>query len=337
MGKQKNFPAGKLPAEFLGALLKKYSLSSACLLAGPAVGEDAAVMELTGELLVAKTDPVTFAEECPGHYAVHVNANDIAAAGGVPRWFLASIMVPEGRFNRQKIKKIFAEIHAACRDLGVALAGGHTEATPSVNSAVVSGCMLGEAERHKLTPSGAARPGDDILLTKSISVEGTAIIASRRENELKKEFSRKEIAVMKNMIFSPGISVVKEALAANSVPGLRAMHDVTEGGLSSGLNEVAAASGTGAEIEEDSIPVLDECRKLCGMFGLDPLGLISSGSLLLYCGPEATERIIDKLSASGVPCARIGRAAAGGRMFLRKGGKRRVLTRFDRDEITRIL
>lgn len=323
--------------DFLGALLSKYSLPSAGLLTGPAVGEDAAVMEFSGELLVAKADPVTFAEDNPGHYAVHVNANDIAAAGGVPRWFLASILLPERRFNRQKVKNLFAEIHAACRELEITLAGGHTEATPSVNSAVVAGCMLGEAEKHKLTPSGAALPGDDILLTKSLSVEGTAIIASRRENELRKKFSRKEIAAMRNMIFSPGISVVKEAFAANSVPGLRAMHDVTEGGLSSGLKEVAAASGTGAEIEEDSIPVLDACRKLCVMFGLDPLGLIASGSLLLYCGQEATAQIIENLQKKAITCARIGRATADGRLFLRKDGKRRVMPLFERDEITRML
>lgn len=332
------FPAGKLPADFLSALLRKYTASrGGGVLAGPGIGEDAAALKFGGKVLIAKTDPVTFAGENVGHYAVNVNANDVAAMGGKPLWFLACLVMPEKKTRKSDVKKIFAEVHASCRQLGILLCGGHTEISPSVNRPVVAGCMLGEAEEGKLTPSGAASPGDDILLTKGIAVEGVSLIASAKGSFLKKTFSGKDIERMKNFIFSPGISVVREALLANSLPGVRAMHDPTEGGLSSALWEVSEASSTAAEIEEGKIPLLDECLTLCGIFGLNPLGLISSGSLLLYCDKRFSGDIMKLLKRSGIPCAAIGRALKGKGVYVTSGGKRKIMPRFDRDEITRVL
>jgi hydrogenase expression/formation protein HypE len=335
--KQKIFPAGKLPPDFLSALIKKYSAPDKSLITGPGIGGDSAVIEFKGKCLLAKTDPVTFAGENIGHYAVHVNANDIAASGGVPRWFLASLLLPAGKFNRREIKKIFAQVHSASRSLGITLCGGHTEITSSVSRPVIAGSMLGEAERGKLTPSSAALPGDDILLTKGIALEGVSLIAGAAGSVLKKEFTKKEIAAMKNLIFDPGISVVEDALTASRSGGLHAMHDPTEGGISSALAEAALASGTGAEVEKEKIPVLDECAKLCEIFGLDPLGLISSGSLLLYCNPDASDDIISMLKKRRIPCSAIGKVTSGRGIFLLSGGKKRVMPRFERDEITKVL
>lgn len=337
MQKQKYFTAGKLPPEFLSGLLRKYASAGKSLITGPGAGEDAAVIDFGGKFLIAKTDPVTFAGENIGHYAVNINANDIAAAGGEPRWFLACLLLPEKKYNRQGVKNIFAEVSSACRRLGISLCGGHTEITPSVKQPVIAGCMLGEAGRDRLTPSSAAARGDDILLTKAIAVEGVSVIAASGKTELKKEFSRKDIAAMKNFVFSPGISVVEEALLANTLPGLNAVHDPTEGGLSTGIYEVASASGTGAEIYREQIPVLDECERICKIFGINPLGLIASGSLLLYCNPSSSDDIIGILKKNKIPCRRIGRVTSGRKVVLADGGKKTAMPKFERDEITRIL
>ncbi len=337
MKKQKYLAPGKLPSDFLSLMIKKYASGDRSIITGPGIGEDAAVINFAGKNLIAKTDPVTFAGKHIGYYAVNINANDIAAMGGTPRWFLACLLIPENAFTKKKVKEIFSEVSSACKELGVSLCGGHTEITSAVGRPVISGCMLGEASAGATTPSGAASPGDDILLTKRLAIEGAAIIAAEKPGLLNRVFSKKELAVIGNMIFSPGISIVKEALLAVRMEGVKAMHDLTEGGLSQGLWEVAEASGTGALIESESVPVLGECARICSILGIDPLGLISSGSLLLYCRPGRSDDIMEKMRKSRIECSKIGVVTGGTRVFLESGGRKALMPRFPADEITKVL
>src|SRR5574341_2554808 len=137
-------PVGKLPAPVLARLLASHPVADPRIIVGPRVGEDAAVLDMGDRYLVAKTDPSTFAAEAIGWYAVHINANDVACAGGAPRWFLMSLLLPEGGATADLAEAIFEQVRAACREVGAELVGGHTEITAGLDRPILVGSMLGE-------------------------------------------------------------------------------------------------------------------------------------------------------------------------------------------------
>ena len=329
-------PLGKIDPEILGRLLSRYTSAGNRVLIGAGIGEDAAIIDMGHVCLVAKTDPITHVTSEIGHYAVHINANDIASMGGSPLWFLASILMPS-RSSARDIKKIFSQISRSCKELGIAYCGGHTEVTSSVNIPVVVGHMLGEVTRDHLKPSSGARDGDDLVMTKSAAIEATAIIALEKEHELKISFPEKFIRKAQNYLHDPGISVVKEATLLRSMPGVHAFHDPTEGGLGTGLFEMATASGLGVEVDSERIPLAEETRLLCEYCHIDPLGAFASGSLLVAVRRSASEKAIKKLLKAGVPATRIGRMVPKKNgMKLIKASRKLDLPVFHQDELSRL-
>ena len=330
-------PVGKLPAEHLTCLLAKYVRSDARLIVGARVGEDAAVIEMGDRYLVAKTDPITFATDEIGWYVVNVNANDIVCAGATPRWFLATLLLPEGRTDLALVDAIFKQMTEACHELDVTLAGGHTEITYGLNRPVVVGHMLGEVTPDRLVVTAGMRPGDDILLTKGVAVEATAIIAREKEDDLRQIFDAEYVRRCQGFLHDPGISVVRDAQVAQAAGAVHAMHDPTEGGLATGLWEMAQAAGVGLEIDASAVPILPETAALCAQFGLDPLGVIASGGLLIACPPIETMAILAALQAVGIPATRVGWAVEPqhGCTLVGPDGKHPLPT-FARDEIARL-
>ena len=173
-------PAGKLPLPLLERLLTRFAPHDPRIIVGPRTGEDAAVFDFGDRYLIAKTDPITFATNQIGWYAVNVNANDVAVMGGEPRWFLATVLLPAGQATAELAEAIFEQIHDACEALGVSLAGGHTEITLNLDRPIVSGTMLGEVTPDRLITTAGAQVGDVVLLVKPVPIEGTALIALER-------------------------------------------------------------------------------------------------------------------------------------------------------------
>ena len=333
---QTPYPLGKLPVEHLARLLARYASSDERVVLGPGVGHDATVISFGDRYLVAKTDPITFASDEIGWYAVHVNANDVACTGATARWFLATLLLPEAQTDEALVDAIFSQIAGACAELGVGFVGGHTEITYGINRPIVVGCMLGEVAPERLVRPDGVRAGDVLLLTKGIAVEGTAIIAREREGQLA-GLDSSLLERCRRFLYDPGISVVRDAAVATAAGEVRAMHDPTEGGLAIGLWELAEAGGVGLEVNEDTIPILPETRTLCAWLGLDPLGLIASGALLLAVAPGDAAAIAAALEEAGIAVARIGRVVERARgIVLRSATGERPLPRFERDEIVRI-
>lgn len=332
------FPVGKLPAEVLARLLKRYRLEDERVVLGARIGEDAAVIDMGERYLVAKTDPITFATDHIGWYAVCINANDLATMGATPRWFLATVLLPEEKTDEALAEGIFQEIHQACRDFGISLIGGHTEITYGLNRPIVVGQMLGEVEKDKLVTTSGAQVGDVIFLTKGIAIEATAILAREKEAYLKERgYSEAFLERAKGYLSHPGISVLKEALLAHGAVPVHAMHDPTEGGLAMGLWELAQAAKVGLLIEGDEIPVLQECRTLCAEFGLDPLGAIASGALIIALSPEDSDKLKKALEEEGIPCYLIGEVVSQEQgLKLRRGGRTFDLPLFTEDEIAKV-
>ena len=307
---------------------------------GPRFGEDAAVIDMGAKYLVAKTDPITFTAERIGWYAVNINANDIATLGARPRWFLATLLLPETRTTRALARSIFRDVLRACRSLGLTLCGGHTEITAGLARPLVVGLMLGEVDKSQLVRKESQRPGDLVLLTKGVALEGTAILAREKAPRLEAKLGKALIRRARRLLFRPGISVVREALLAVRHGEIRAMHDPTEGGLFSGLYELARAGGVGLRIWLDKVPVLPETQAFSRVLGFNPFALIASGALLVVASARTAGGVVAALGRAGISAAIIGevRRASQGIRVLEPGGARlRPLTVPARDEIARLL
>jgi hydrogenase expression/formation protein HypE len=329
-------PLGKIDPKILSMLLSQYTTAGKRVLIGAGIGEDAAIIDMGHVYLVAKTDPITHVTGEIGRYAVHINANDIASMGGRPLWFLATILMPP-RSNDRDITKIFSQISRSCKELGIAYCGGHTEVTSSVNIPIVVGNMFGEVNKEHLKPSSGAREGDELVMTRSAAIEATAIIALEKAKELETSFPKNFIRKAQKYLREPGISVVKEATLLRSIEGVHAFHDPTEGGLVTGIYEMARASGLGVEVYSDRIPLTEESRLLCEYCRIDPLGAFASGSLLVAVKPSASEKAIGTLLKAGIPATRIGRMVPKGKgMSLIKASKKINLPVFHQDELSKI-
>ena len=307
------------------------------LIAGPAVGWDAAVLDFGDRYLIAKTDPITYATDEIGWFAVHINANDIACMGGTPRWFLASLLMPGESSDEALAERIFSDIRKGCAEAEISLIGGHTEITPELTRPVVAGVMLGEAEPDRLVTPEGGRAGDVLVLTKGIPLEAVSIMAREKKEDLTKAFGEERVEAAARFLYEPGISVVKDAKIACETVSVHAMHDPTEGGLATAVNELARATGLGVRIDGEAIPFLEEGRLFCAHFGMDPLGAFASGALLICVDPSDADRLLAALRDGGVSAEAIGEmTAAGERVTIRKEGKEVLLPIFNMDEIGKI-
>ncbi len=329
---------GKLPAALLKKMLARHARPDPRVLVGPGIGEDAAVIDMGERCLVAKTDPITFASDAIGWYAVHVNANDVACCGARPRWFLATLLLPEGATTPALVEAIFEQMAGACAELDVTLCGGHTEITHGLDRPIVVGQMLGDVSRDGFLSSAGARDGDAIILTKGIAVEGTALIAREKPASLEDLMTEAERSRCAGFLRDPGISVVRDAQLALAAGEVHAMHDPTEGGVATGLWELAEAAGLGLRVDRHKLPILPECALLCRHLGLDPLGLIASGSLLIAAPGDHAAPIVDRLQRENIPATVIGElvAADEGRCLRGADGSLEPLPQFPRDELTRL-
>ena len=329
---------GKLPAPLLAELLGRVQHRDPRVLLGPAIGRDAAVIDLGGgRLLVAKTDPVTFAADLIGTYTVHVNANDVACMGARPAWFLATALLPPGAPDALP-GQIFDQLIRACAELGIELVGGHTEITVGIDHPIVVGAMLGEATRDEIVLGEGVRPGDRVLLTKGIAIEGTALLA-RECGPLLLERGIDPATVERagHLLLDPGISVVTEARELCAVARPRAMHDPTEGGLATALEELAIATHSTLRVDLAPVPVFDETRRICDALALDPLGLLASGALLAIVSAADCDAVVARLASVKINCLALGTVEAGPAAVIMGDQDSAIpLPHFDRDELARL-
>ena len=298
--------SGKLPNDFLDRFLQEHSLDDPTLLVAPGMGEDtAAVIPPANEdVIVLKSDPITFAEDRLGYYTLAINANDIATSGATPRWLLTTLLFPVGS-TAAEIHSLIRELQQVSREFRITLCGGHTEITEAVNKPIAVGQMVGTVEKERLIDKRRMAKGDQILLTKGVAVEGTSILARECAEELETlGMTQSEIRRCQEFLFDPGISILAEAqIAAQSAS---AMHDVTEGGLATALQELSAAGGNHLRVGVDQIPVFKETQRVCELLDIHPFGLIGSGSLLLTCSPGSSEALLENMREAGISAAAIG-------------------------------
>lgn len=296
---------GKLNWDILQRLIKKNSgANRAEVLKSGSIGEDCAVLKMNDGLIVMSTDPVTAATSGLGNIALHININDIATTGAEPLGVLVTILAPKGS-TFGDIETVMKDISREARLMNVQVMGGHTEVTDAVNRMVVSLTAVGVVSEDELITTSGAKVGDSIIVTKSLCLEGTSIIAKDFPDRSREVLTDEELMEAEN--YAMELSVLKEGMLLKGLAS--SMHDITEGGVLGALWEMAQASGTGFLVREDLMPVRRVTRKLCENFGLDPLRLISSGSMLIAV--KDTDEALRRLNVAGIAATVIGTVTEG--------------------------
>jgi len=296
---------GKLPNDVLkSVVLNKIQNRRKEVLVRPGIGEDCAAVNFDQEICVISSDPITGTDSEIGVLAVHVSCNDIASAGAEPVGIMVTILVPPDA-PMSGLEKIMAQLAGTAAAANVDIIGGHTEVTDAVTRFVISVTAVGKTINKTVVKTSGAKPGDSLIITKYAGLEGTSILAFDHEEELAGVFGGELVGNAQKLIDK--ISVVKEGLIA-AKHGVHAMHDITEGGVLGAVWEMCDASGCGAEIMEEKIPILEETRKICDYYKIDPLKLISSGCMLIAAESGAAPGLAQALRREGINAAIIGKA-----------------------------
>lgn len=286
-------PLGKIPQDLLRKIVfKNLGAYRPELALGSSTGVDGAVIDTGSTSLIVSMDPVTGAVERIGWLAVNVNANDVATFGVNPAFLFSCILLPE-HASKETVQEICIQMDKAARKLGISIAGGHCEVTRGLTSPAVVGCIIGITAKGSYVTAAGARSDDILILTKSAGIEGTAILASDRRQQLEKELDKSLLRNARQ--FYNRISIVKEAVEAFKSGGVHAMHDPTEGGIAGAIHEMADASNLGVSILKEKIRVEPETAEICEFYRIDPLQLIASGSLLIAAEPASAEKILRTL------------------------------------------
>jgi hydrogenase maturation factor len=305
---------GKIDDRTFAALIRcRLGRPDPRVLVPPQTGVDAGVVDIGGgRVLVVAEDPIFTMPRLPlrtfGWFTVHIGASDVAVMGVKPRYMTYSLLLPP-ETGLADLRTLVDSIHRAARELDIAIVGGHTGFYPGFAAPTIGGITVFAVAKKGsyVTPAGA-RPGDAVVLTKGPAIETAALLALLREEELRGRYPERLIRKAKSLCRS--ISVVRDALAAMAAGGVTAMHDATEGGVSGGLYEIAAASGGGLEADERLVLYPPEVRMVCEAFGLDPLHSIAEGSLLITARPRSVAGVLRNLARAGIPASVIGRVTA---------------------------
>jgi hydrogenase expression/formation protein HypE len=330
--KMKFESTGKIKNKFLKDIVFKHLGSpNERLLYGPAVGRDAAVVKLLNDkILVVKSDPITGALNHIGRYVIIINANNIAVLGARPLFFISTILLPINSAP-DDLELICRDMDYAAKEINVSIIGGHSEICAGITNPILCGFMIGETTSD-LIMTAHSKPGDKLVMTKSAAIEGTAILAWDKEKFLKNKIGEKVLTSAKE--FLNNLSILPEAQLALKVEGVTAMHDPTEGGILNGISEICEASNVGACIYEDLIPIAKETNEICEVFHLDPLHLISSGTLLMSLNPKYLDQLSQVLNSNSIKVTCIGEIKEEKTITLiKKNGTHEILTEQNQDQL----
>ncbi|MCP8316465.1 MAG: AIR synthase family protein [archaeon] len=327
-----SLPIGKIPKELLEKYVLKFTGErSKSVIQGPKFGLDFAVIKLDEEYMIVSSDPVTGVEKEVGWYAVNVSANDVATSGSKPMYLESVILLPQGS-KIEDVMSISKQIHRAAKELGISIVGGHTELTPRLERKIVITTAFSFAKSY--VTAADVKEKDVILMTKTAGIEGTSILADIFKERLSKLGDK---VIMKALRMMRRISIVKEAIKAFDTGFVHAMHDATEGGVLEGIYEMSVASNLGFIVYEKAIPIALETEMICKALRINPLKLMSSGTLLLAVDPSGVDLVCDELRKIGVQVSQIGHFKKGKRIFIEKDGSESIIKESVIDELWKLL
>lgn len=316
------------------------------VLSGAGIGEDCAIFEPSG-LCVSAVAQAAAAEGADMARLLTRCANNLASAGARPLASLLTLLLPETA-EEALLRQLMEAAEETGRRMGMQIAGGHTAVSRHVDCPLACVTIYGtpmegpEANASELLGGGAGpghsvtplcvtrgvRPGQDIVLTKWVALEGTALLARIHRQRLLERYPAHMVETAEG--FDRYLSVIPEAASAVK-SGILAMHDASEGGILAALWELAESSGVGLSIDLRKIPIRQETVEICEFCEVNPYMLASSGCLVLAA--DHGQSLADRLAAERIPAAVIGRATAGRDRLLYNGDEKRYLDKPAQDEI----
>ena len=278
---------------------------------GPQFGVDVSLVDLPGGMALASTsDPLSLIPslglEESAWLSVHLMANDMATTGFAPMYGQFVLNLP-ATFSKGDFKIYWNHIHRFCADIGVSITGGHTGFIEGQNSTISGGgTFFSVAPRAKMLTSRDAKSGDVILVTKQCAVSSASILVmsfpETVKNKVGVETYRDACALFYNT------SSLADALAAvgERSGDVTAMHDVTEGGVLGAIYELAYASGNGAVVYHDQLPIGEVQEQVCSLFSIDPRYCVGAGSMIVTCKKDKVAQVKARLLSEGIPCVAVG-------------------------------
>jgi len=329
-------PTGKVPPDILlERILPKSGYRREDVVIGPGIGIDSAVTRVGDKYIIISTDPITAATSLIGMLSIHITTNDVVASGALPRWFLSTMLLPKD-ITIEKLDEIIEDMHRNAEKMEMQIVGGHTEVTPYLESPIIVGTAIGVSDKY--VTSGGAVPGDVIMMTKTVAVEGTAVLAYDHEEKLRERgISASVIKKAKEMIYKTSIYPEGRILLEGFRERIHSMHDPTEGGIFTALNEIADASGVGLKIFLDDIPVDEITITVCNALGVNPYLLLSSGTLLFTVERGYADTIRESLMKRRIRATVIGEVIKDKekRILIDEEGEK-TLPRQEKDEIWKL-
>ena len=325
---------GKLTIEQLKRLVfKNISSFRKEVLTHPYIGQDCGIFDPANNIISISSDPITGATENIGRLSVEVNLNDIAASGAEPFAITVTLLCPVGT-KEDEIKKIMMEIDETAKEKNVQVIGGHTEITSSVNRTIVSITALGILNRETYDENIEIKEGFDIYITKDAGLEGTYIIGTEKQNELKDILDEEDITKLKK--YSTLLSVIEDARLAKKF-GALLMHDITEGGVLGAVWESCELVGLGAKLYKDKISISNTTKKISDYYNINPLKLISSGCLLFFAPKEHRSSIEKSFEEEKIELSRIGTITRGKEIILIDNEKEIIIDKPQSDELYKVI
>lgn len=279
---------------------------------GSQFGVDVSVIDLpNGQAMAMASDPLslipTLGLRESAYLSVHLVANDIATTGFSPMYGQFVLNLP-AQFSQKDFQTYWDYIHQFCSASDIAITGGHTGFIKGQNSTIAGGAtFVTIANQNQLLTSKFAEPGNSILVTKSCAISSAAILAKSFPKTVKNKAGIEHYHNACESFYD--ISVLKDALTAideEKQKEVTAMHDVTEGGVLGAIYEMAIASGNGAIIYNDKLPIGETQSRVCEVFSLDPRYCIGAGAMVITCKKNAVSKIITKLGENNIPCTEVG-------------------------------
>lgn len=296
------------------------------------IGSDCAAIEVGEDIVYLSTDPITGSNSGLGKLAININCNDIATEGVSPIGIMLTILAPP-HTKKEEIAEIMKEAQEEADKLKVSIIGGHTEITAAVNKIVISATSIGIGKKIDFKKRETIEAGDRLVITKGIGIEGTGIIAFEKEEELLEVISPELLNQAKSLLDST--SVVKDGIIANKFS--KGMHDVTEGGLLGALWESSRFYNLGLEIYYDKIFIHQCTKEICKYFRIDPLKLISSGTMLIVVDKNSVTDLLEKLKENNIAAFDIGEFTVSKEKVLIKNGERLEIAPPQSDELYKVV
>lgn len=280
---------------------------------GPQFGVDVSLVDLPqGLALISTSDPLSLIPSLglqeSAWLSVHLMANDMATTGFSPMYAQMVLNLP-ATLSKDDFKTYWEYIHKYCNDIGVSITGGHTGFIEGQNSTISGGgTFFTVAPKNEILISKNAKPTDVILVTKQCAISSTSILAMSFPKTTKNKLGMEIYDKASEMFYQT--SSLKDGLTAAGTEDkhkeITAMHDVTEGGVLGAIYELVQASGKGAMVYNDKLPVEPVQQEICNLFSMDTRYCIGAGSMIITCKKGTEQQVIDRLQKENIRCTAVG-------------------------------